>query len=460
MPPKSLKVIQRLLKLLFIGGIATIYASILLSYPEKNNLGIIVTNLIIVVYATYRAFFSQRYSYSLYQFFYIFALLFMGMAPLVQYKQSIQTVGGYDIFDDTYLLTNIILIAVFILIDFVYGYRNKKRNVAVEKEKVPAVISYKVKDTPILKICLLAICSVSLIYVLYINQNDLTGLFYRDIFIDRVNIEDSMIMILAGILRPLSVFAFIFYYKIGESKFFKTLLFVIALLTCFPLSLTRFLIGAYWLPVFLTVFSSLDRKKALGYMYVLGLLILFPIFEVFRAFSVYVEQGGLASVFFGKISEAFSSMTYDSYQSLAFVIQNHFITFGQQLLGVAGLFIPRSIWSDKPIGSGFTVSEQYNLGWDNISMNFFGEGYINFGIIGIFIFAVALAVAMRYLDGRYWTSKSKNNLLFPVVYLIILGIFAYIMRGDMIGSFTSTIGAIASATLVYSLICMARKVQG
>jgi len=452
-----------LLKTVFILTIAAIYATIFFSYPEMSNVGVVVTNMTIIIYATYRSFFSLRYNFSIYQFFYIFSLLFMGLAPLVQYKQSVQTVGGYNIADNTYILTNIVMLAVFVLIDFIYQHKHKRlaKKSTDTKEQVGSLARrFNIKDNLKLRMLLLGLSLVSLVYAFFINQNDLTGLFYRDIFIDRVEIEDNMTMILAGILRPLSIFAFIFYYKIGKSKLFKITLFILALVTCFPLALTRFLIGAYWIPVVITVYSSISKNKILGYLYTLGLLILFPIFEVFRALSIYLERGTLAGAFFEKVSDAFSSMAYDSYQSLAFVIQNNFVTLGQQLTGVLGLFIPRSLWPDKPIGSGFTISEQYNLDWDNISMNFFGEGYVNFGFIGVVLFAVLLAIAMRYLDHRYWTRVAKNGLLFPVVYLIILGIFAYIMRGDMIGSFTSTIGVIISATLVYFAIRIAKRVQG
>jgi oligosaccharide repeat unit polymerase len=439
--------------------ILAIYLSILFSHPEKNNLVITVTNFVIVIYCVTRAFLFQKYNYSIYQFFYIFSLLFMGLAPLVQYKQSIQTVVGYDITDNTYIITNVILIAIFIIIDIIYGtYQPRKKLKPPSKFQKSNTTKYLMKDTFILRLALLVLSSISLVYALYINQQDLTGLFYRDTFIDRVVIEDNMIRILTGIIRPLAIFAFIFYFAIGKSKSFKTVLFLIAMLSCFPLSLSRFLIGAYWIPVLITIFQSLSMKKTLGYVYTLGLLILFPMLEVFRAFSVYVERGDLMSTFLEKTTVAFSSITYDTYQSLAFVIQSNFITSGQQLLGVLGLFIPRSMWEEKPVGSGFTVSNHYGLGFDNISMNFFGEGYINFGIAGIFLFAIFLAIAIRFLDREYWSIKSHRGLqLFPIIYLIVLGIFAYLMRGDMLGSFTSTIGAIISVTLVYFVICVIKK---
>lgn len=449
-----------LFKTVFLAALTTIYLSILFSYPEKSDIGVIMTNFVVVAYSTYRSFFNLRYNYSIYQFFYIFSLFFMGMAPLVQYKQSVETVGGYSISDNTYILTNTILITIFILIDLIYRYRNGRSSSRTQTIKALATAKDCVRDSALLKLVILALSLISLGYAIYINQYDLSGLFYRDIFIDRVAIEDSTIRILAGIIRPLSIFTFIFYFQFGKSRAFKMLLLSLAIVTCFPAALPRFLAGACWIPVALTIFHSLSTKRILGYIYAASLLILFPAFEIFRAMSNYTDRESIVNEFFKRVSEAFSSMSYDSFQSFAFVVQNNVVTFGNQLLGVLGLFIPRSIWGNKPIGSGFTISNQFNLGFDNISMNFFGEGYINFGIIGVFLFAVALAATMRYLDCRYWSLKNKASPhLFSVIYMIILGIFAYIMRGDMIGSFTSTIAVIISASIVYCIIVNTNRIR-
>ena len=40
------------------------------------------------------------------------------------------------------------------------------------------------------------------------------------------------------------------------------------------------------------------------------------------------------------------------------------------------------MWPDKPIGSGGFIAEQYDFFFDHISLNYWAEGYINFGILG------------------------------------------------------------------------------
>ena len=64
---------------------------------------------------------------------------------------------------------------------------------------------------------------------------------------------------------------------------------------------------------------------------------------------------------------------------------------GKQLLGAMLFFIPRSIWPSKPIGSGATIAIYQRQSFKNISCPIIGEAIINFGIIGVIIFAVAIA---------------------------------------------------------------------
>jgi len=82
------------------------------------------------------------------------------------------------------------------------------------------------------------------------------------------------------------------------------------------------------------------------------------------------------------------------------------ITYGRQLVGALLFFVPRSIWPNKPVGSGHFVAEnmlmtRYSFWFTNISMPFPGEGYINFGILGIILFAFILALVSKITDNWY-----------------------------------------------------------
>ncbi|WP_424244599.1 oligosaccharide repeat unit polymerase [Elusimicrobium posterum] len=443
-------------KIVLFAALGITYISILFS-PGRSDVGIIFTNFVIIFYSSYRIFFNKRYPYSIHQTFYIIALFFLGIAPLIQYKEGIESVPGYFITESTYLIVNILLIVIFILIDLIYFYKQKQQLTSVNKYKQETI---ERKDTVLLQIMTLIFSSLSLIYILYINQDNLTGFFLRGgEYISRTEIENSSIRILINtIIRPLPIFAFIYYYKIGSNRLCKVLLFFIALTTCFPSSMPRLMVGAYWIPVMITIFKVFNKKNFFSYVFIGGLAVLFPAFEAFRNFDYFFKYNSISSSLSKLILSIYSGMAYDSYQSFAFVFQNKFITYGQQLLGVLAIFIPRTFWAEKPIGTGFTVARQYGLGYENISMHFFGEGYANFGIIGVFVFAAVLAIIMKYCDSKYWDFKNKEKTrLFPVIYLIFMGILAYIMRGDMMGSFTVTAGTAISASIIYTTVILCTK---
>lgn len=87
---------------------------------------------------------------------------------------------------------------------------------------------------------------------------------------------------------------------------------------------------------------------------------------------------------------------FDSYQSILSVLNSEIITYGNQLLGVLLFWVPRSIWSNKPIGSGAFMAEITNLDFSNISMNYFAEGYINFGVFGMFLFLLVWLIFLLF----------------------------------------------------------------
>jgi len=51
----------------------------------------------------------------------------------------------------------------------------------------------------------------------------------------------------------------------------------------------------------------------------------------------------------------FVARDFDSYQNFAIVFFEDFITYERQLLGALLFWVPRSIWPNKPIGSGAFV---------------------------------------------------------------------------------------------------------
>ena len=131
------------------------------------------------------------------------------------------------------------------------------------------------------------------------------------------------------------------------------------------------------------------------------------------------------------------------------VIKEDIVTYGRQLLGVLFFFFPRSLWPDKPVGSGYFVAEESNLYFDNISMNFLGEGYLNGGFVGIFLFLFVIAWFNAYMDTRFW--KGNWSKVFNVNYYLLLGMEFVILRGQLMSFYPIAIGYVCSTYFVYKI---------
>ena len=120
---------------------------------------------------------------------------------------------------------------------------------------------------------------------------------------------------------------------------------------------------------------------------------------------------------------------------------------GKSIVGGNFILFPRSIYTDKPIGSGGYIAHLYGLQFDHISLNYWGEGWLNFGILGVPLFSLFLAFINAKFDYKFWEQNSSYN--FKVVYFIYLGLIFFILRGDLISCFAYTVGMFISCYLCY-----------
>ncbi|MDD6880997.1 MAG: hypothetical protein PUE18_05430, partial [Firmicutes bacterium] len=98
------------------------------------------------------------------------------------------------------------------------------------------------------------------------------------------------------------------------------------------------------------------------------------------------------------------------------------------------------------------------LDFSNISCCYLAEGYINAGFIGLLLFVLSLAFISAVIDHLYWdVYKTSNKGFFGIIYFMLLGLFFFMMRGDLLSSFAYTVGFVFSALSVYSLFYILRK---
>jgi len=104
------------------------------------------------------------------------------------------------------------------------------------------------------------------------------------------------------------------------------------------------------------------------------------------------------------------------------------ISWGYQLLGSIFFFIPRSIWTTKPVGSGFTVANLFGWDFDNVSMPLIGEGYSNFGVFGIVVLAIAMGALLKKIDVNYYlrlNNETEKIYFIEIIFPFTLGFFIF-----------------------------------
>jgi len=121
------------------------------------------------------------------------------------------------------------------------------------------------------------------------------------------------------------------------------------------------------------------------------------------------------------------------------------IMWGKQLMGSLLFFIPRSIWPGKPVGSGNIIAAYFDFPNLNIATPLPAEAIINFGIIGIPIFALIFGRILKITDNCFTQrlrrlDNNPNSLEYiEIIYPFWLGFVFFISRGGLMSSFAYTV---------------------
>jgi hypothetical protein len=158
---------------------------------------------------------------------------------------------------------------------------------------------------------------------------------------------------------------------------------------------------------------------------------------------------------FGGITTAYSSLHYDAFAnvmaSVNYVETNGF-SFGYQLLGTLFFFIPRSVWSTKPLSTGELVGdhliENFGFTYNNLSNSLISEGYINFGFFGVVVFAILLA----YFVIVFIKWIKSGDCLKQVIAFYFAVHLIFLLRGDLTNGFTYFIGPLIAAYFIPKIV--------
>ena len=380
-------------------------------------------------------------SFSLNKTFCMFFYFFFSLAPAVQYKNKavffFENVLTNEIYIKTGLLLLVILIVYIVFYHLVFSY-------LIRKKRFATIIQLNFKANSYSAIVLSYIMALfSLIAVVYLMKWDLSLLIYRPFAYDLKNNTNLGLIgySLLLIFRLIPFFILLNYKLVTKKNDKHTYFFLfIVLLICFPSSLSRGILAIIYIPVLILFFPFL--KKGINYvlLFMFGVLVLFPILNNFR----YLKEGIFKINF-----ESFNSAHFDAFQNMALLIDENIITGGRQLLGSLFFFIQESQWPNRPNGSGHLLGETIGYSYLNVSMPFFGEGYVNWGYAGVLLFLIIIVLLNSIWD--FTVSKGLNRFPLKSFYLIFLGFEFYVLRGDLYSS-TKIFYSFLVAFLVVALL--------
>lgn len=232
-----------------------------------------------------------------------------------------------------------------------------------------------------------------------------------------------------------------------------------ALLLNLPTATARFYAFAILTGLLIIATRNSKIRSSYTYFFVLFFSLFGSNWINFSRRSDEVVEGGFdTSFFFDGHFDAYEILIH----ALRYVSLNG-VDFGRQLLGAVLFWVPRSMWEDKPVGTGAFIADtfirlDYMVLNTNLSSPLVEELYFAFWLPGVLIGAFALGYFCKYLDLGYQKHlkiKKQRNVLpfYTSLYPILIGLMLFIMRGDALSSFAYSSG-IAFAFFMASFLLL------
>ncbi len=373
--------------------------------------------------------------------YFIFALTFFSLIPWLHYSTNHFIWRTSPVTESAYLFVNLLIFLANTTTFLTYLHCAR-----IPKKKTAFITPAKNKKLS--AAALLALSCLSFILLFYLNSFSITQLLFRGIVEEsrEIVVESSSLSLLLGMISRLTpVFCFLYAAtQIKESSGTKTLLLILMLLSVFPTGVARYMVAFAYIPLALLFIPASRNAVVFSTSLIFSLIFIFPFLEQFRKFS------GISDLTLIPSPDFFYAAHFDAYENFATAVENDFITFGRQLLGTILFFVPRTIWPNKPVGSGHEMAENLGYSFNNISMPFLGEGYINFGATGVFVFATLIGYLMARIDSRFVANKNGGTTAdySSAVYFFLIGALFFLLRGDLLSSFAYISAGLIVAALI------------
>lgn len=402
------------------------------STSVRDNAVVEILFSVIGIYATCEIL-CDKLPLSLNKMHWYFIFFFMSVAPLTHFLTGYAP-GRYPLSDESIITGQLVVLLWCSIYSVARRIRATRGGYANRREfAIVATPSWVAPVFLLLSLISLAYMAVSL--------DGLSSLLTRgEAWLE---VERPIDTVLGYLFRAIPVLSFAILYR-GKRYSAATYswLYVIALvpiiiLLNYPVSLSRYWTAVVYIGLFASVvpYSWLGNRK-FDLAIILGICIVFPLMYdlKFVDFETFLSTG--VSSFFDSYEEVFNSMDFDAFTMLCRIIQyagDYGISLGRQLLSVVFFFVPRAVLPIKGQPTGSMVATAQGSSYTNLSAPIMGEGYIDFGLIGVAVYAVVLAIVIRTLDQSIIEGAhgSGSNTYRFLVGVFMLGFVIFLMRGAL-----------------------------
>ncbi len=412
-----------------------------LARPEGLEWWVLGSFLSITTLATWRLFSDGR-PYSLNKVWWLFAIVFLGIVPSAQIAVRTTPWHTGDILLPTMLKANFLILLCFGIYEGVRVWASGNF-IPHAEEAPPPVAPVLIRQFSHLGPAVMLFCGAALAVVFGYKGLFLRGHMETQLWQYGTTFQLLFDKGLRGTMLWCCMAAIILHRQHRLERSTLALILIPGIIFNFPLALPRYLTLTIYLGWALAAgLSVFKRRHAFSVLLLALFMLIAPLFSVTRYAGIDMKERleHPARIF----QKAVIVSDYDAWSSLCRVIQftdMHGATNGRQLTGVALFFVPRGVWPTKPIGSGAFLFNELNLGFNNVACTFLAEGYINFGIIGSIVFTALLALLVARYDGWYWRRGGRLRFTLPrLFYFVAIGMFFFILRGDLMSSFAYTAG--------------------
>lgn len=402
--------------------------------------------------------------------FIIFNYLFFFLAPVFQISAmndlNFRFPNDFAFRTSSVVFANLLILIFNIVFIFSYLYFKDKK-LGKNKEQAKEV-NFKY-NTPLAILVLLAVCVAIAVFNYDYLLKDISESVYiiKDESTSLLLLKKKFLFFtpLGGIVLTLKHLQMTD--KINSNTFFVvfSLVIFIVLLFFFKNIFTekRNTLGPIYIALIYLFFPKLLNSNAKFFLFMfLSMVIVFPLSSTLTHIDASLEQIFVkpsliyeSFLRFGTISGAFESLHYDAFSNImatAEYVKLYGLSWGYQLLGVCLFFVPRSLWTTKPLSTGELIGNHLfdttPRNFTNLSNSLVSEGFINFGFIGI----VVLAIVLAYFIIKFIIWHRSEDCLKQFIAFYFAVHLMFLLRGDLTNGFSYFIGPLLSVVFLPKLL--------